>query len=437
LFFLQIFSRFIVPLFQRNLDGNIDPVPEGCKGKWFWYNLLFINAYVEPHIGDDRHICLGQAWYLLCDMTFFLFIPPLALMYNFGHKHGTTFLVFLALIGNMVAVGIWLKVNGCAKGDGEHCKDSSPFFFDYAGGFTWMTHTYNETWSRYGACAVGILFAQFWDLGLKDVKKFPWFYQIPIALTSFLLMGLVCYGPYAGSQDLHYTEDYYSYADRMWYGATYRPVWCIGLALMCLLCFKDQFPFVNWFLSHAVWKPWARVSFIMFLIQFDVMFSLVGGNYWQRMSYNNWFFAIYFMGLMCLCFMLSYVFLVLAEKPFGKYVKFGLSELQKMMAPPKPRGFAATPNAIGSGHVSVNDGASIQDDRSSRRSKRSQRRSHLSMNPNSNKSNRDSNRSAQEDLIFFDSDNEGDEGLLEGAGSHTGQDSKLAITSKTPTNQEL
>jgi len=188
----------------------------------------------------------------------------------------------------------------------------------------------------------------------------------------------------------------------------------------------------------------------MFLIQFDVMFGMIGGDYWQRMSYNNWYFATYFMGLMCLCFMLSYFFLVVAEKPFGKYVKFSLQQIQTLMAPPKQNRAFAAPQPQGTVYVapgekpklSMNSGDSGEDaeTRGSRRSKRSQRRSHLTLNASSNQS-RGSNRSAQEDLIFFDeSDNEQAEGqsVGEGAGSQTGQQAdRLMITSRTPTNQEV
>merc|ERR1719461_261391 len=144
---------------------------------------------------------------------------------------------------------------------------------------------------------------------------------------------------------------------------------------------------------------------------------------------------------MCLCFMLSFFILVVAEKPLGKYVKFSLKEIQALMAPPKQnRAFASPEGTTVPGQRELSLNSHEKDDRGSRRSKRSARRSHLALNADSNKS-RGSNRSAQEDLIFFDSDNEEDleavEGYSvgEGAGSQTGPD-QLRIHSKTPTNQE-
>jgi len=363
LFFLQIFHYFIIPIFVLNIEDSDEWQTDSCEGKWFWYNLLLINNYVEPSVDDDRKICLGQAWYLLCDMTIFLFIPWVCVMYHYFHKVGTTALVFLAWVGNMLAVGLWMNKHGCKpnvvigpdqqptfSGD---CYGASPFYFD-AGHQSFDHYTYMETWARYGAMATGILFGLLWDLWLHKVRKF----SVPtlIALWSAMLslFGLLVYGPYTASQsqrDWSVGADkgnYHSETINALYAATFRPLWTVALAIMCLLCFKDQIPFVNWFLSHNFLKPWARVSFIMFLIQFDIMFGFIGGDYWDRMTYNNYFFALYFLGIMCLCFMFSLWIEIIADKPFGKYVKFGMKLLMGLGKPQKTTAKASLASPINS-----------------------------------------------------------------------------------------
>ena len=72
-------------------------VGDGCEYAW-WDTILYIANIT------GRGYCLGQTWYLMCDMQLFFCSPVVILaMYYLEHSR---------LLGNYTGLKIWLAVMG-------------------------------------------------------------------------------------------------------------------------------------------------------------------------------------------------------------------------------------------------------------------------------------------------------------------------------------
>ena len=80
-----------------------------CKRHW-WTNLLYINNLLYY---DEA--CVGQTWYLACDMQFFLVSPlvffPLYKSRNNNNNWGLKWWGFLFVVFTVVPIAISLEHN--------------------------------------------------------------------------------------------------------------------------------------------------------------------------------------------------------------------------------------------------------------------------------------------------------------------------------------
>merc|ERR1719350_970263 len=173
---------------------------------------------------------------------------------------------------------------------------------------------------------------------LKDRSSWSTLEKSVIFVLASVCCGTAVYGEYSGFQnpmcnpDLH--QDHcgsgWTNAQKIIYGATHRSVWAIGLALICLLCFKDQFPFVNWFLSHKFLKPLARVSFMMYLAQEDIL-TVYNSDTMERTRYSWRWFVVNFFGSVVVVFLIALAFHAVFEAPFAKLTKMLLKKIGDTM----------------------------------------------------------------------------------------------------------
>jgi len=236
------------------------------------YNLLFIVRDVYDGLDGVMNTCIGQTWYLWVDMRVFLFIPIIAMVYNFVNEHIAILGVFVAWLIGTIFTGIHFHKYDIFPSIINPPDALDPSEFDE------IYDSYFSIRFRFPAMLVGVMFGLLWCKYLKQIPKWNRIQQglIFSAMTVFLMTS--CYGMYDAYQNracsavnpaLTDCGSGWSKNKKAWFGALNRSVWCMGLSLLCCLCFKDQFPFANAFLSHDFQKPLARLSFMMYLTQIE------------------------------------------------------------------------------------------------------------------------------------------------------------------------
>ena len=76
-----------------------------CREGW-WTNLLYINNF---YAGTDG-ICLGQTWYLACDMQMFVVSPLVILPLFYWRKRHGGLIVWAVVMAGLTALQIYLTV---------------------------------------------------------------------------------------------------------------------------------------------------------------------------------------------------------------------------------------------------------------------------------------------------------------------------------------
>jgi len=335
LFFIQCWNVGITPLLIEPVEMPQSPA---CKGQYFWWNLLFLGTDLSNQPGDK--ICIGMTWYLQIDMRVFLFIPVVAILYNHISKHVVLAMSFISWVVNIILRAMFI-----------HQHHASPIMDDV--GSDEYQNMYFAYEYRYGVMVVGAMLAMAWDMWFSKRDRFTKIEQVIFFTVACVCCGTAVYGEYSGFQHPSCKPDLlqdscgsgWSDFEKTIYGATHRSVWAIGLAFMCLLCFKDQFPFVNWFLSHEFFKPLARLSFMMYLAQEDIL-NIYNFNTMQRVRYSWRWFIINFFGSVTVVFLISLVFYSAFEAPFAKMTKMILKSLSDCMKGSCKKGSIQTEGVI-------------------------------------------------------------------------------------------
>ncbi|CAF3685566.1 unnamed protein product [Rotaria sp. Silwood1] len=91
-------------------------------------------------------------------------------------------------------------------------------------------------------------------------------------------------------------------------------------------------PWIKSFLSHPIWTPIAKLSYLVYVLHFRIAFELI-------MSHSHLFdpkrFSIDGLTLLCLllvltiCLILSAVWVILVEQPFDRWINMRLSNGEK------------------------------------------------------------------------------------------------------------
>lgn len=55
-----------------------------------------------------------------------------------------------------------------------------------------------------------------------------------------------------------------------------RAIWAIALSYILFACTHDMGGPINWFLSHSLWQPLARISFATYIVHHSIVILMVG-----------------------------------------------------------------------------------------------------------------------------------------------------------------
>jgi len=266
--FCIFFATFVLPQMGNGILWNatrpggghcFDAAGGGqhCIDYW-WTNLLFIQD-VDPYTGK----CFGHTWYLANDFQIYMVAPFFSLAYRIDKRLGW------ALLGATLAVGVaitvaqtyeygWVPeiVAGGAKGF------SNKFYF--------------KPWCRAPAFIVGMAVGWLWPyleqfkgrhIGRSStLKSYAW------SLVGIILCCMATFGRMAFFQcDFStctnaQTSPVPRFLQYMW-GAFGILTWCIGLAIIMVLCFQNRFlPLIQDFLHLDMWQCLAKLTYATYLI---------------------------------------------------------------------------------------------------------------------------------------------------------------------------
>jgi len=333
--FVMLWMIGISPLFW---EVGPAPNPKNCKNEDFLYNMLFLVRDVYDGMDGITHTCIGQTWYLWVDMRVFIFIPIIAIVNNFASDYLAMVGVFAAWLGGTIDTGMHYHkydIFPSIANPPDAVFDPNEIAREY--------NSYFAIRYRFPAMLVGVMFALLWHKYLKDIPRWTRVQQCAIFSAMSVFLMSTCYGMYSAYQHAACTPVNPTFTDcgsgwsttkKALFGALNRSVWCMGLSLLCCLCFKDQFPFANAFLSHDFQKPLARLSFMMYLTQIEV------SNYFLRNSnvvtrYSIWYLVWQYMGFLGSVILASIFMHCIAEAPFNKLIGNLLGGFVKKAQPRK------------------------------------------------------------------------------------------------------
>jgi len=219
-----------------------------CQKNW-WQNLLYVNNLV-----DIPHMCLGQTWYLACDMQMYAFAPlilfPLYHWPVLGQLLIILFICFFTGINAMITVIYNLGPNG-----GDPDGDPNDAYLRYM-----------KPWCRAMPYLVGLYMG--WVLHKIRGRKI----HIPAPLvaigwiTSALTACLVVYGLY------DYTAQGIPQPKTVLiiFPMLDRTAWAVCLAWVVFACVTGYGGVVNSILSWKPFIPLSRLTYCSYLVSIDV-----------------------------------------------------------------------------------------------------------------------------------------------------------------------
>ena len=251
-----------------------------CKDYW-WTNVLYLNNFIPNGKGS---FCLGQVWYLACDMQFFLLSPLLLFVY---HKS--------KLIG-WSAIGVLISVSLLTTGllAGKYDQKVSPLTQNTDG----FQYIYVKPYCRVGTYALGlatgmIIYSyrrfkasgEVYDQvavaiceGLKNMVVRLMSLTVGLFLVSFFVFYQYDTNHHPGS-DMKYNR--WGDDSNVAFYTFMRVGFILGLTMFILPVLLGYLKPVAIFLGASVWTPLARLTFAVYLIHYNFIYSAFKSQYTQ------------------------------------------------------------------------------------------------------------------------------------------------------------
>ena len=285
---------------------------KNCKENW-WKNLLYINNY-----NDIKEACFAHAWYLAVDFQFYLISPIFLLAFWYKPLVG-----WLINSSAMLAATITPMVVAY-KYELPFAVITMPFEVapDYISKF------YTVPWCRFQPYIGGIMFGYI----LHRLRE-----QLTVKLNIIFVISLwalfsamgasVIFSLFPLGKDFMEsggTDMVGSLAGRVLYSGLHRLAWSLWLGWIILACTKNVGGPVNSFLSWPVWIPFARLSYLIYLVHFpiiDYLKSILTFNVY----FTHTFAVFFFLATLVVSSLLSFVLYILFEIPIAYIEKIMFS----------------------------------------------------------------------------------------------------------------
>ncbi|XP_076080493.1 nose resistant to fluoxetine protein 6-like isoform X4 [Mytilus galloprovincialis] len=210
--------------------GGID---KGCEKGW-WYNLLYINNFVE----DNKKKCFGVAWYLANDMQFYILSPLILLpLYHF-HLLGVGILMVF-LVGTTITTGVI----------STH-YDIPANNFDAGNSKDWFPKIYIKPYCRMGPYLVG-MYAGYLLYKTNCRLQINRYLNLAIWSAAIGTGMAIVYGLY---DDIN-SETPLPTSVAAFYNAVHRTAWGLCISWVIFACATGNGGFINTILSWKASSP--------------------------------------------------------------------------------------------------------------------------------------------------------------------------------------
>ncbi|XP_071139276.1 nose resistant to fluoxetine protein 6-like isoform X2 [Mytilus edulis] len=268
--------------------GGID---KGCEKGW-WYNLLYINNFVE----DNKKKCFGVAWYLANDMQFYILSPLILLpLYHF-HLLGVGILMVF-LVGTTITTGVIsthydIPANNFDAGDATHWKK-----------------LYVKPYCRIGPYLVG-MYAGYILYRTNCKVHINRYLNLAIWSAAIGTGMAIVYGLY---DDIN-SETPLPTSVAAFYNAVHRTAWGLCISWVIFACATGNGGFINTILSWKAFIPLSRLTYMAYLVHMMIL------NHWKysqtktiHLSDSEYIYEI--VGHIVLSFMAAFVTSLAFESP--------------------------------------------------------------------------------------------------------------------------
>ncbi|CAI2360959.1 unnamed protein product [Moneuplotes crassus] len=249
------------PIWKPSIENDIN----NCKLSW-WPNVIFISSWYT------RAQCFGHLWYLSNDMTFFLFVPLVVLAYLNSKLIGYSFVIFLNIFG-IVLPFIFSHIRGHTI---TMLKDQ-----DVDSNIELNQHPYNRSASYSVGLLFGLLYFE-WAKSKTDptyqhsigTKFYNLFSNSSIlCVLSFVLSScaILFFIMFPAVELLHPGPRRISQIPSDFFNAFHRSIFSTALGLFLAPLFVGKLSLIKDIFGGKLWAPWAKVSFVSYLIHIHVM----------------------------------------------------------------------------------------------------------------------------------------------------------------------
>ncbi|XP_026804539.1 nose resistant to fluoxetine protein 6-like [Rhopalosiphum maidis] len=247
------------------------PEAEFCRKNW-WTNLLFINNYVH-----SNEMCMVHAWYLACDMHFFIVGIFLTYIIWRWNKAG------IVIYGILFAISIYIP----AKSIYDNKQwGVMPYFHGNIKSLRTTEHfqkVYIKSHYRITTYLVGLA-AAFIYLRIKQSKlKFSLESRI-IGFMTCLLLHIACY---IVTGYLYLPGLTYNPWNHIIYFTFQRIVYSLTISYLLVVSSLSNFGFISSFIECKLFTVISRLSYVLYLTHFIVQLQSIGqirqpqyGNFW-------------------------------------------------------------------------------------------------------------------------------------------------------------
>nr|XP_042899728.1 nose resistant to fluoxetine protein 6-like [Parasteatoda tepidariorum] len=309
--FFAIIGRFgSGPLWKETVA---DFLSKNCLERG-WRNLFYLN-----NIFYSSKTCLGWTWYLSTDTQ--IFIVSLYVCAIMRRRPGRGFL----LAGLITIMSVLLAA--CSH---LYYKLPPTYLHSYLNIDDWFFYAvkgYTQIHFHLPVCAIGLIVGYILATRKghipEHINAIGWFLSF---ITFFTMMTLT----YKWNQGIHALPDVFV---STLYGSTHRLAWGLCLAFITLSCTWGQGGIINSFLSWEGFVPFARLTYMVYLIHYGLMY-IYSGSVRQSMLLGHRTMIFIFFNNMFLSFLAALVLGLIFESPLMALDKaFSDGKLRKQIRP--------------------------------------------------------------------------------------------------------
>ncbi|CAG0919598.1 unnamed protein product [Notodromas monacha] len=297
-----------ITVFRRLGDGpswyQVESIAQNCKDTW-WINMLYIGNFDSYDPGLQTN-CIGQAWYLFCDMQLYV-LSPLLLLVMYHYPKLGYFSLGAIMLGFWTSPIVVTVVN-----------DIAPVFFPSLASFLdpkmidFFLKSYTQMHVRGGPYVIGMALG--YVMHKLRGKKFNlpkwaviagWTLATGSALA--IIYGPVRYFKFDSMDSPGRTES------ALW--SMFRNVWTLCLAWVVFACANGYGGFVNTFLSWKAFMPLSRLTYCTYLLSVPVQTMYQAAR--RSPMWMDYIQMVYlYVAVLIISMLLAFVFSLAFEMPF-------------------------------------------------------------------------------------------------------------------------